>query len=360
MAHPEIALDGALDVRLGQSSLNRALEGRLPGRHRMHVRCRAPDVHHEQRSQTVLPAGAVGEQTRAFHDRLRRRHEDFVEHLRRPIDSLGVNDPIYEDPADRGARRLDIEHVEFRHDVLGGNRRLSRRVQPCGDAVRRLPVSCDDHGTGDAALREGPGIVPNHFVIAAVGAAGEQDDIGTEILDPGDVTGGQPIGVRADQPGAGAQRGNPRRFRRQLLDQPHGDHAQAARGAGRRQPVREIGKAADAAFQVRERRLHADRDVGRDRRRSLARTDDLGSLQVDRAKFGVGAAEVDEQRGRGVSAHESAVRLPPARAAKSLSRASTTSGVRVPGGKARSNPMSRKRFSTTSHGVLPTTRLPPT
>ena len=63
---------------------------------------------------------------------------------------------------------------------------------------------------------------------------------------------------------------------------------------------------------------------------------------------------------QGVGGHLSARLLPPSRAAKSFARLTISSSVRVPGGKARSKPMARKRCSTSGHGGLPTTRLPPT
>ena len=124
-----------------------------------------------------------------------------------------------------------------------------------GDRPRRCR-GCRRRRSGRRA-RDAPsalGVVRHDLAVAAVGAAGEQQDVGRQRLDGAHVGGGQPVGERADELGAGAQRGLPRGFRGQLLDEADGDHPQAA---GRRrggEAILEGGQAPELALEVRERR----------------------------------------------------------------------------------------------------------
>ena len=119
---------------------------------------------------------------------------------------------------------------------------------------------------------------------------------GSSALDGAHVLGGQAVGERADELGAGAERGLPRGLGGQLLDEADGDHLQAA---GRRrggQPMREGGKAARAfAAERRQRVVEPDRYVGRNRRWALRRRQHAARVEVDGAQLGVGGAEVDEE-----------------------------------------------------------------
>lgn len=58
-------------------------------------------------------------------------------------------------------------------------------------------------------------------------------------------------------------------------------------------------QAAEVPLEVGQRHLHPDHDVGGDGRGSLAGTEDAPRVEVDRAQLGVGAAEIDQQRGGG-------------------------------------------------------------
>ena len=105
----------------------------------------------------------------------------------------------------------------------------------------------------------------------------------------------EPVGERADQPRAGAERGAARGLRGQLAHEPDRHHPQAAGGAARGEPVLEPRQPAQTPLEVGERRLHADHDVGGDRRRTLAGAEDAPPIEIDRAQLGVRAAEIDQQ-----------------------------------------------------------------
>ena len=77
----------------------------------------------------------------------------------------------------------------------------------------------------------------DHLAVAAVGAAGQQQDVGRERDDVLDVGLRQPIGEGPDQPRAGAERGAPRRLGGELAHQADRHHAQPAGGAARGQPI---------------------------------------------------------------------------------------------------------------------------
>ena len=312
---------------------NDAFARRLARGHRVDVGGGAADIDDQQRPQARLAAPALGQKAGPFQHRRRRRHQHRVEHCRRPVDSLGVDDAFHEHLADGGAGGLDVEPAEFGHDVFGHHDRVAGGFQQGGGFIGGLAVAGDDDRAPVRAFGELGGVAQDHAGVAAVGAAGQEDDVGGKGLDLGHVAPGQSIGEGAGQPGPGAQGRLAGGLGGQFPDQPDGDHAQAPGGAGTRQAVLEVRQRPDPAFQVLERRVQAFGDVGGDRRRALPGPYDPAGFQVDGAELGEGRAEINEQRrGHGFAF---------GRRAKSLSRASITSSARVWFGKARSKPMSR-------------------
>ena len=79
MTYSEIAFDGPLHVRLGQSSPDHSTFRRFSFGDGVHVSRGASHVHDDERSEPGAFVAALGEQTRPFHDGGRRGHQHFVE-----------------------------------------------------------------------------------------------------------------------------------------------------------------------------------------------------------------------------------------------------------------------------------------
>ncbi len=183
---------------------------------------------------------AVGEESRAFHHGRRGGHQHPVELGLRAVDALGVHDALDEDASYRGARRLDVEHVEFRHHVRAD--RDLRRQHRHG-FVGGIAVSGEHDGARERAPAERRRVVEQDLAVAAVGAAGQQQDVGRERDDALDVRPRQPIGERSDQPRAGAERGAARRLSGQLAHEADRHHPQPAGRAAGGKAVLEHGAA---------------------------------------------------------------------------------------------------------------------
>ena len=151
----------------------------------MHVGRRAAGIHDQQRAESRLPVAAVGQQARALHHGRGCRHQHAVEHRLRAVDALRMHDAVDEHVADRGARGLDVEHVEFRHHVAGDDHRPAG--EPLAALVHRAPVAREHDRAGDAAPAERLGVVHDDLAVAAVGAAGQEQDVRRERLDPAHV-----------------------------------------------------------------------------------------------------------------------------------------------------------------------------
>src|SRR3546814_20085441 len=83
--------------------------------------CSSDLIDQKQRSDALAVADAVGKKTSAFQHGGGCRHQHTVEHLPGAVDALGVDDPVDEYPADRRARRFDIELVERSEERRVGN-----------------------------------------------------------------------------------------------------------------------------------------------------------------------------------------------------------------------------------------------
>ena len=151
----------------------------------MHVGRRASRIDDEQRPEARRARAAVGEEPRAFEHRSGCGHQHLVELRLRAVDSLRVHDALDEHAPNRRARGLDIEDVEFRHHI-GAHRDFDLREQRDG-VVGGVAVSGEHDGTRERALAERGGIRQQHLAVAAVGAAGEQQDVGRERDDALDV-----------------------------------------------------------------------------------------------------------------------------------------------------------------------------
>ncbi len=180
-------------------------------------------------------------------------------------------------------------------------------------------------------------VVDDDRAVAAIGAAGQQQNVGRKVLDSGNVPCGKPLGECAHQPRTRPQGRLARRFRGELAHQAHGHHAQPPGCAAAGEPIIERRQRAHVGFQIVERRVHAFGDVLGHRGGSLTGGQNANRVQRHGAQLGIGAAEVDQQ-----GVHFVALSLPAARAVKSASSVSITSSARVPGGKARSRPNSKK------------------
>ena len=86
---------------------------------------------------------------------------------------------------DRSAGRVRGEHADAGHHVLGDDvRRPGERRLHLGPGV---DVARDDDGSGPAGLRQAPGSVDDRRCVAAVGATGQQHDIGRTLVNGAQV-----------------------------------------------------------------------------------------------------------------------------------------------------------------------------
>ena len=100
-----------------------------------------------------------------------------------PADALGLGDAGDEQVADLGVGRVDLEHADLGHDVGGVDDVLARTGEQRVDVVvGRLVAGHDDVGHARRRPGEHGGVVGDHLLVAAVGAAGEQHDVGSDLL----------------------------------------------------------------------------------------------------------------------------------------------------------------------------------
>ncbi len=344
VAHAEVTFDGALDARLRQSVLDDTFPRWRTQRHRMHISGGAADVDDEEVPEPTAAARSVSEKACSLHDGGGRRHQQCVEAGGRSIDTLGMDDAVDEHLADRLPCRIDVEHAEGGHYVLGQDRRLAALRKQGNEILSDIAIARDDDRASEPRQGDARGVVANDFAVAAVGSTRQQDDVGGKLGDALIVGWRQPIGKRAHHFGAGPECGLAGGLGSQLAYQTDGHHAQSSRRRGGGEPMLERRQATELALEVGKRGVEPDRHIARHRRGTLCTGQDTGLIEVDRPQLRVGRSEIDEERGGHGRSYgwTAAVRLPCARAAKSSFNSRITSGVRVPGAKARSKPMLEK------------------
>ena len=164
----------------------------------------------------------------------------------------------------------------------------------------RLDVAGQDHRHGRLRPGEGAGAGKQALAVAAVGAAGEQDDVGFLGQEPprgGGVV--EAAAEDAEDAGAGAERGLAGGLGGEVLDQADDAHPQAAAGARAGDHLVEAEPVA-LPGELRERRLEAAHDVVLDGGAVLGGGEESAAA-VHRPHLGEGAAEVDQ----GGDAHRS-------------------------------------------------------
>ena len=159
-----------------------------------------------------------------------------------------------------------------------------------GDLVARLDHAGDHHRAGPAR-GERAGARQDRLRVAAVGATGQEDDVGLAVSDAAQVV--LPAGGEHGHHLAAAGEGHPapRLGGDQLLVADHGDPQAAARaraGQGRR-----VHCACILPGQRGQARVVPVEDVGVDRRAVLGGRDDPAVGQVDERGLGERRAEVD-------------------------------------------------------------------
>ena len=250
VTHAEIALDGALHARLGQALRDDARSGRL-------VRA-PPNARRWWRRRDRRPATGRG-RTIPSHPSASIRAPSItaagVGISTRSNSACARSMPLactmrsMNTCANRRARGLDVEHVELRHHVLG------RQHFPAGErrprVVGRVAVAGEHDGARERAAAEHCSVMQDDLAVAAIGAAGKQQDVRRERNDARDVAFGQPVGECADQLRAGAERSAACRLGGQLAHEADGHHAQSAGRAARGKPVLERAASRQAAARGR-------------------------------------------------------------------------------------------------------------
>ena len=309
-------------------------------------------------SGEILPArDALADRPDELEDGQRRRQGLAAGRGDDARQALAVDDALEEDAADDVAGRLDVDRPDLGHDVGGGGHLAS--LEDLDDLVPDLAVPCVENDRGRSQTGQAGGVVEDDPGVAAVGAAGEQDDVGIDGPEVGQVLGGELVGIGPDDLAAGRRRGHAGDREGQVRGQPDRRDLEAAAGRGR--PVdgdRGGGGAARVAGQHGlADPVEAEAEVVDGRRHDLpAGGPELLPLQPEEASLGIGRSDVDrEEERRGHRGPRQSLRL-----SRSCRNRSTTSVRSTWGPKTRSKPMALNFRSISSNGVLPTTRLPPT
>ena len=137
----------------------------------------------------------------------RRRHGASRRHD--AVEPLALDDGVEKNRPDRIARRLGIRFVENRHQIVHDAQPLAG--QTFGHFVGNGAVAGIDDFAVDGRAADGLGIGQDVIHVAAVGAAGKEQDIRRRGFQRGDVLARQPEGKGLRQLGA-------RRLRRDLTD----------------------------------------------------------------------------------------------------------------------------------------------
>ncbi len=155
----------------------------IPHSNGMHVRRSSADVNDDQVAQTFFRSRSLRYQLRRPQDSRRRRHEDPFYKFFRFGQAFGLDDSSDEDFPDHRAGRLDIQYVDFRHDVIGDESGLSPSGENRAHLICHHFVPGYNNRTADAALGELPGIFENYLGIAAVSSTGQEQDVWRQLLE---------------------------------------------------------------------------------------------------------------------------------------------------------------------------------
>ncbi len=252
--------------------------------------------------------------------------------------SLAVDDPLEEDLPDDFAGRLDLDRPDLGHDVIGGGRRLA--VEQGQDPVADLGVAGIEDERGGRGPAQELRVAEDDGRIASVGAPGEEDDVGLEGFEAGDLVGRELIGIRPDDLASGRIRGHPGDRKSQVGRQPESRDLKTASGGGGQVNRKFLRPSAAGAEFLPDPAETDGQVVGRRRRLGPGEKPESPRLQGEQGALGVGRPDVDRGEGRGRHG-----RLAAAISAFSIL---TTSARSTWGRKTRLKPMSKNFFSTSS------------
>ena len=181
VAHANVALHGPLGEGLRQALIDGVHLLGHPVGHGVDVRGRAAHIHGHQIADAGLALAAAAQQLHGLEHRRGGRHQDVRQQAGHPGEPLGLDDAVQENLPDLALGGLDIQHAEFRHDVGTDVRGVAGE-----DALAfpgRRPVARNDDGEvrrqGGQHLR----IVEDALLIAAVGSAHQEEDVGLRGAD---------------------------------------------------------------------------------------------------------------------------------------------------------------------------------
>ena len=204
---------------------------------------------------------------------------------------LAADDVGEEHLADRRPRRPRGQHPDPRDHVVGEH--VRDRAEDGADLVARVDVAGHDGRAAPAAVLQPLGRAQDRLVVAAVGAAGEQYDVGrvrgeVEVVPLGDRTDRDHLAAAGERDPAAGLRGD------QLLVADHGDPEPAAgAGAGQHLGVR---RPRVGACELGQAHVVPVEDVGVDGGAVLRARDDRTRGQVDEQDLGERRAEVGADR----------------------------------------------------------------
>ena len=207
---------------------------------------------------------------------------------------LAADDVVEEGGPDRGPCASGTDLADLRDDVVRDPHRLAGAAQEGHHLVPRVDVARDDDGTAQRRPCQLSSVVQQHFRVAAVGTADEQDEVGKGPADGLDLTRVEPSRGDVHHLGAGAEADPVSRLGGHLPLVP--DHRQpqpAARaGAGQR---RRVARGAELLGQG----MAAVEDVGPARGQRLGGATHL-AVGADEDRLGERRADVEaEQVGPG-------------------------------------------------------------
>ena len=232
VTHTDVAFYRSLCILFPQTLEGCHAGGRQTEGHRINIGGRSAQIHSDQIADAVFALASLCQQLHRCQHSRRGRHQDALYQLLCAAESLCLDNLLEEDFADLLLDRLHIRDVQSRHYVLADIGLFF--LEDFLTLVRAVAVAGDDDWERIFCFGKHPCVKDDVFLVASVGTAGQQADVGIDAVDFRQISFGQLIGVGFDNLCSCAQRCLSCRFCGQLGNQTDGNHPQAAgsRGTG--------------------------------------------------------------------------------------------------------------------------------
>ena len=232
VTHTDVAFYRSLCILFPQTLEGCHAGGRQTEGHRINIGGRSAQIHSNQISDAVFSLTSLCQQLHRCQHSRRGRHQNTLYQLLCAAESLCLNNLLQEDFANLLLDRLYIRDVQSRHNVFADIGLFF--LQDFLTLVGAVAVAGDDDWKRIFRFSKHPCVKDDIFLVASIGAAGQQTDVRIDAVDFLQIPFCQLIGVGFDNLCSRAQRCLSCRFCGQLGNQTDGNHPQAAgsRGAG--------------------------------------------------------------------------------------------------------------------------------